>query len=395
MNRTRNHAVIIPGLYNSKGWDVNGKLVFNADTPYSWSGNTAYIADVVGNRQGNNPVSSYNHTFQDGYIRLPRAKGPTGYSQEVVFNGTVGWAGLPALPSTSLDYTDAVNGLLRDAVGSMPTGVNLIVNAAEFASLKTLIPSLLAGFKGLVKKRFGRRSIRELAGSHLAYEFGLVPLVGDLSSMFSIRGKVENRIKELLARNGRSTRLVKRVAPIVIRDPIQSVFSSYPGHVIHELGQWSGTCEGAVSADVNSFFVDDPSAKCKLWSSALGLSTPLQSIWELVPLSVVMGWFIPVGETFLRIEDKLGFHSTVRSCELSNFVYSEKKVCTTQSILKCVSASTYPGWVGVKGAATRWNCKSYIRTGGIPSTGYLSTPSGWTCKRSALSISLIAQRAFK
>ena len=393
--RSRTYSPIVAGIYNSKGWDKRGKLVRDANTPYSTTGVFCSIDDVVKGRSSENSVSHLSRQWSDGYIRLPRAYASDGTSAEVVFNGTVGWAGIPADPTGSLDYTAAMNELLRDAVGSMPLGVNLVVNLAELASLKTLVPSLLAGVKSVVKNKLGRKSARELAGSHLAYEFGLAPLISDFASMFAIREKVANRIRQLEARNGRSTRLVKRVPASVLRVPISSTFSSYPGHTIMEKGEWIGTISGAVQATVNSFFVNDNSAQCKLWSSALGLSTPLQNIWELVPFSFVIDWFIPIGNTFQRVEDKLGQHSTVRSCQLSNFMYSEKIEARSNSVLKCTAAATYPAWVGVTGAATRWDFSKYVRVAGMPPTGYLTSPSGWSLKRTALSVSLIAQKVLK
>lgn len=393
--RSRVYRPTVLGLYNSKGWDKTGKLIRNANTPYSTTGDFCSINDFVGNKQGENPVSHVRRQWSDGYIRLPRAYASDNTSAEVVFNGTVGWTGIPANPTASIDYTNAMNELMRDATGSMPTGVNLVVNAAELASLKTLVPSLLAGIKSVVKNKLGRKSVRELAGSHLAYEFGLAPLIGDLSSMFAIREKVAKRIAELEARNGRSIRLVKRVPSSVVRIPISSTFSGYPGHIIMEEGQWIGTIEGAVQATVNSFFVNDASAQTKLWSSALGLSTPLQSIWELVPFSFVIDWFVPIGNTFLRLEDKLGLGSTVRSVSMTNFMHSEKIEVQSNSILKCTAASTYPAWVGVTGAASRWEYSRYARVVGIPPTGYITAPSGWSYKRTALSLSLIAQKVFK
>lgn len=387
--RTRQHTRSWLSTSRTTGWiKSSGKLSWNAVNPMLQSVVTSTITDVSDNTRRYKPCVHERDDFDGGYYYMPRTCGSS-YCAEQEFK-EIRIPGKPTIPT--LDYTSAVNELCRDAAGAMPLGVNAVVNAIEFASLKTLVPSLLKGLKSVVKHKLGRRSVKDLAGSHLAYSFGLAPTIADLRAFFSIRSEVEKRVRQLMARNGRTIRLTKRVAPVKSTETVAGIWSSQSEYYITRKGLWDITTSGAVSADVTSFFVNDPSAMCKLWSSALGLSTPLQSIWEIVPFSFVIDWFIPIGETFQRVEDRLGMHETVRSLQLSNWGYSQKTEASITHKLVCTKSSYYPGWVGTTGSGGTHRYSLYTRSPGIPATSLLTAPSEWSINRTALSISLLLQK---
>lgn len=282
---------------------------------------------------------------------------------------------------------------MSDARGDMPTSVNLLVNAAELAQLRSLVPSLLSGFRALRRKRkqIGKQTAKDLASSHLAYSFGLAPLIRDIGSFLDIRGAVRKRIKELERRSGHTVR-------ISARTPVQSKIStsSYTpysgGGGIHTaITTWESEVQGVVSARVSGIFVDDLSTRIQLVSSALGITSPLTAAWELIPFSFVIDWFIPVGNAFQALESKIGLKSTIKGLHMTNFVWSIKSRAsgTTHTT---VTNSAYPQWEHFEYGGVKCRVDTYVRDLGIPGSSLLSSPSGWTVNRSALSISLLIQK---
>lgn len=302
-------------------------------------------------------------------------------------------------PEVNIDYTVALDALLADAVGSTNQSVSTLINIIELRQLKGLMPSLLKGFKTLIKRGFrSKLSWKELSGSYLAKSFGLDPLVSDFRGAMNIRENVSRRIKELEDRNGKIVRLNKR-APISPPESSSSAWDTIAVDNNLPLTQWrakryrefkiDSICVGC---DVQSFFVNNAESQSKLWAQALGLSSPLVNAWEIVPFSFVVDWFIPIGQTFQRLENKLGLHETVKSCVMTNFTHSYKWSLVDRHYLR-LSSKQYPSWDGLSYQGPAYTCSVYQRRVGIPPTSILTAPSGWSLSKTALSIALIMQRA--
>lgn len=357
------------------------------------------ISDVFDDPKGQNECFHVMINHNDASFAPPPATPDSNTDIIVTYsNSSIAstW-GTPVLPGAPIvDYTSALNQLIRDASGAMPLSANALVNVAELASLKSLVPSLLSGFAtwGKQKSKIGSKSAKDLANTHLAYSFGLAPLLVDLRGFLGVRSAVKRRIKELERRNDRPVRISVRTNVIPLSTSTTYTPYSGAGGTHRATSVWTGRSHGCVSCRVSSSFVRDPASEIKLYSSALGLSSPLQTIWELIPFSFVIDWFVPIGNAFQRVEDKLGFHNTVRLLSMDQFVTSQttEASCTTTTT---VTASQYPLWNGYSygGVDTSW--RQYVRGLGIPSSGFLDSPSGWTLNRSALSMSLIAQKVFK
>lgn len=221
-------------------------------------------------------------------------------------------------------------------------------------------------------------------------------MISDIKAFLDIRSAVAKRIAQLEKRNNRTVRLVKRTKFSEFSNTSYSgTFSSLPNHLFKYSGSVKGWRRGAVSADCTAFYnTASPSSQCKLWSSALGLTTPLQTIWELIPFSFVFDWFVPIGDNLRRLEDKLGLSEIATSYELTNFGYS-RTVKSTANATWVVSSTTYPSWNGRSGKCPTFRGGRYDRYQGIPVDGQLIPPIGWSISKTALSISLIAQKVLK
>lgn len=404
-HRTRIRKRQTSGITRTLTTDATGAVLARYEAVRSSSYTLSEISDVGGAYRGQKPCEHTRIQMNDCSFTLPRAKRSdqnTFYEIDVAsvwsHYSTLGVGGF-SMPDLQFGrtpyYTDALNELMRDASGAMPASVNLVVNAVEFASVKTLIPQIFKIGGNLLKNKLGRKSLKELANGHLLYSFGVVPLISDIKGLLNVRKSVQKRICELEARNCRTVRITKRCAPDTQSSTYSGSFSVYPEHLVNYQGTVEATIGGAVSADCTAFYnTASPESQCKLWASALGLSTPLQSIWELIPFSFVWDWFVPIGSTFQRLEDKLGLSETAVSYRLSNFTHSRTiESRTTGSGV--VASGLFPSWNGRKQSIPTFSGRHYVRQQGIPSDGRLIPPLGWSLGKTALSLSLTAQKVLK
>lgn len=400
MHRTRSRSRLITGTWTSSGEVFNGTDWFTHGT-YSSVVPQSTIIDVPNGLGSNNYLMHTKIYYDDMTILLPSSmntsktvRATNSYSGYIFARGD--HASGPVLPE--VDFTDVVNELIADALGVMPAQVNLLVNAAEFAQLRTLVPSLLQGIGSLftwgVRQKLGKKSVKQITGAHLAYSFGLAPLISDFRSLFAIRSKVASRMKQLTQRNGKAIRISKSSRLFESSSTYAAKYGWSNDTQFTETGEWQCTTQCYVSAAVTGFFSGNSEAQARLWASALGLSTPLQTMWELIPFSFVVDWFIPIGNTFMRLENKLGLNTTVKGCLISDWISSQKSTCVRKGVMGCVSLN-YPGWNLGKCGTCGQRITTYTRGPGIPKTGLIATPSGWSVNRTALSISLIAQRTVR
>lgn len=383
--------------YHSMGFDMRGEKLWDVTDNDQSDLLTSSITDEQHGLRKQNPC--YHSRFE--YAPLPLSL-PLTVSRDGTYKATVTcadvWAhdenNVPRAPFGSGSFSGLYEELLRDASGAMPLSANLVVNAIEFASVKTMIPQAVKSAREILRRKLGRLTLREMANEHLLYSFGVKPLITDIKGILNVRQKVKNRISELQRRSGRSVRISVR-GPVV-EDSIPASGSCYPDEANHKIywsGTWLVTTQTALSADVTSFFVNDAASQVKLWSSALGLSSPLSSIWELIPFSFVADWLLPIGDTFSRLEDKLGLHETVRSHSLTNFVYSTRQTASLNASGH-VASTNYPGWGGLEIRIPTLKESQYNRGLGIPAAEMIP-PVGWSLNRTALSLSLIAQKVLR
>lgn len=396
--RTRTRSIQRVGLFEGYEWKANGTPFPVTRSSRVWSRTSSTIVDEPKNYMGENPCSHTRFYIDKFSASFPRAWNPERNVFVQYFDTDMhayGEIPVPACPSVS--FTDALDSLHRDATGAMPLSANLVVNAVELSSVKTLIPQAIGIAKKILAQGLAKKSLKELANGHLLYSFGVKPLITDIKALLNIRKKVRQRIAQLEARNGKTTRLAARGAVLTTTVPTSYAMNlTSTARAVDVTGEWRFTSQCTVSADVSSFFVLDNASQCKLWSSALGLSSPLTSIWELIPFSFVADWLLPIGDAFQRVEDKLGMHETVRSVKVRNYTWSSKHVAKLMNCSGTVRmSSVVPGWRGLRLPGPSGSYTSYTRGQGIPASPVLTAPSGWGINRVALSVSLILQKGIK
>lgn len=288
------------------------------------------------------------------------------------------------------DWSSLLQDIVDDSIGVIPSQVQTIINVIEFGQLKSIIPGACKAARKIIKSGFSKKSLKELASQHLAYSFGVAPLVGEIKGLLSLRQTIGARIKQLEARNGVVTQIRKRESVKYVEPGFYARGDASSGHRIEQTGDWQIDALACLSASCRSFFVNDAASHAKLVSQALGLGTPLSTIWELIPFSFVADWLLPIGDNFARLESKLLDPQVVRSVCLDSFVWSIKQ--DGANLLESVVRSeVYPGWDGLRLQDSLVQNKQYVRGVGIPPAD-LVPPIQWSVNRTALSISLVLQR---
>jgi hypothetical protein len=218
-------------------------------------------------------------------------------NEEVLQSGVAYWVdpafllGLVPALSDSVIHNTALE--LMDVLGEqVPTEVDILNFTYELREIGDLIPKL----EGDIAKDVG--------GLYLNNQFGWSPMIGDIQKLFTLLETVRKRIAFLRKTKGRRTRIgaLKKhldhpsVAPYVygwehdannrITISLQSIRSDMraTGYLYHELEHLDGL-DGELRGMIG----------------ALGLNHPIGSIWESLPWSFFIDWFLKIGDRLKRL----------------------------------------------------------------------------------------------
>lgn len=386
-------------LQSGKCYKSDGTIISTWAAPKPLFVSDASIDDVIGNKKGWNPC--YNRRVLTRTIpgSIESARHPTldcHYQSSQIYMEPA-WVSV----QPEVDWCSAYAQLLDDASGIMPRDTSALVNLAELGSLKTLVPSLFRGIGGFFSKSarvLKGKTYRDLAGSHLAVEFGLLPLIGDFGKFMNLRKRVAAKMKIQKYRAFRNVEI--RAKTPVWTGSTEATFPNVRWGRDYEesnrVAKCNTTALGVVAATAYTVPLDDPSAEFRLWVGALGLNNPIGVAWELIPFSFVCDWFLPIGQKINQLALPRNLGTTVRSVELSNFRYSLK--CETNRTFSAESTS-FPGSTWQISASQPGGFdqleRTYVRSYGRMDEGFTWSSSAWSVRKTALSVSLIAQKALK
>lgn len=171
--------------------------------------------------------------------------------------------------------------------------VNLASSIAEYRESAKLFAStakVLFNFYRDVRHgrwpKFRRVNVSDIPASLLAYNFGIAPLVGDIYSVIE------------------ALRL-KLTAPVTCRT---STSVKQRLNTSMSLGGNEFNVSGNIRQRATIYYDMDPS---QFLSSSFDFGNPIEWVWELIPFSFVLDWFLPVGD-FLGKLDALTGISNVR-----------------------------------------------------------------------------------
>lgn len=178
----------------------------------------------------------------------------------------------------------------------IPDNVSIANFIWELREIKSLIPQLMR-FKTLSSAEFGK-NLGTISNNYLAYQFGWKPLLSDIKKFCRLIPSVIDRI-EFLKKSYRKFTYLNSYSGDFTANHVQSV----------PTGGAPTTVE--VRTQI-SHFRSDFRAKCIIWhdipdldgdlvflkafATALGLNRPGSIIWNAIPFSFLVDWFVKVGD---------------------------------------------------------------------------------------------------
>lgn len=402
--RNRNKTVTSTAATYMKWYDRNMNVYYNSSGAVSYTSQSAEIHDMIKPARGFKPCShtrtTNNFLLMDTGVRKNNNVTYPGYWRYTHMPAASKLYG-PSGGTVEVNWASAMTALFNDATNEVP-GVNIPVYLAEFKEMVSLFTAVKTGFQLLAQTLKGRGgglnfSLRDLADGHLAVSFGVLPLLSDLKKLLNFRKKIERALRNAAYRDHRTVRL-RALAPVTVSSlsfykPVK--YTSQYGETYTESVAFVSArqCEthAVLSADCYSESRFDDTDVSAFILRALGVFSPLETAWELIPFSFVVDWFVNIGDWVKAHDLKQHIKPITQVVQLSNFGTSLKTTF--------VDTLTYVSNQGDLGGSISYSgpfpagsrvIKSYIRTQGIPAAG--TAPSGWSLQRTALSISLIAQR---
>lgn len=305
----------------------------------------------------------------------------------------------PGLPSLDYDWGGAYAALLDDAYGVVPSNESFLVNLAELSELRDLAPNLLQGLADLPKlyrsTKFKMITFRDLAGSHLAVEFGLLPLLGDLKAFIELAAGVRQKLlwMENVERQERYPFTAKTEK---VPFSISTTYPDAPASGLtstHDEVARKGTCVGSGQGSLRCFgkveLHHEAAREVRGWLSSVGLLNPLAVVWELIPFSFVLDWFFPLGKAISRAALPRALGSMAKSVEFWQPSHSIKvEYINTYSSKYQVQSAIGSGGLNPTYFISVAR-KSYERYLGWPGVDTLPVSPDWTFRRTAIAGSLL------
>lgn len=249
------------------------------------------------------------------------------------------------------------------------------------------VRSLWPAFRDLFKRRRGKptrpgSTEKDVANAYLAYNFGVVPLVGDLVRIYERLRSLNDHIEWLRKNSGQITKVEFKSG---LSTPTSSILPPRPSTPpTGSGGYWRNITElragmkawALITYDVSA--LTDLQLKTKTLMRSFGLNNPAAIVWEAIPYSFVVDWISNVGDLIGRLEVPIKLPCVFHDCGYGVWVES-------------VIEDWYTTW-GKSALLRRTRTRGYSRRPGLPigiSGLSLETP---TAKQLTLGLALLAQK---
>lgn len=252
-----------------------------------WSGNHA-CSDIVGSGD-NAPLDVFHETVQGGALTIPYSGFWSAWFQDYIVD---------MLDSSSLFAhlgiigdpfnVDAATQAAARTNPSRPY-VDVPVNALQLGELTHLI------------RDTGRSLYRSLGNNNLMYQFGIVPLVGDLVKMINFADQVNRRVQVInrlkSSRGFRKTVLIGNYSSAESQDRIVQSQGSYLGRTFNVVTtlQVKAHCRWLPTAEMGSL-TSSNEVRDLARRAVLGLTIDSSSLWELIPWTWLIDWGTNFGQ---------------------------------------------------------------------------------------------------
>jgi hypothetical protein len=249
----------------------------------------------------------------------------------------------------------------------------------ELRELSSLIPRVLA---------FYNRFVEALAGGYLQWEFGWKPFLQDLAKLGAITDLVAARLEWLKRTYGKVTRLGYQAEDVFL----PSILDPHRFPTI----SWRGLQTETVAVNVSSTLrvgallyhelphLDDYIGTLRGFIGALGLNNPLLVVWQALPYSFVVDWFLNVGGT---LEALAGFQDKTVEWNVYNVNWSMKTKARFD-VFQVNHPASYPPFSEPRKFG-HIDVVSYRRFLGYPEASWISANASLTPKQATLLSAMI------
>lgn len=231
------------------------------------------------------------------------------------------------------------------------------------------------------KKRFkriyfkyisGKATIKELAASHLNIQFGWVPFVSDVRRCYDALENFRKKVRELQDRAGTPQRVHYARAVDTADIPSDTTNTDSIG-TRRRKTRWITSPKYVATVDFIYVLPDMSSMtnQAKAFLDTLGVQGNPRILWDAVPYSFVIDWFVGVGDWLNKLRtDNLRIPATVTGfCHSLKYEYD-----TTYTLTIGPNAGLlYPEGSGAEILLARRRGLRYKRLRDIPSTGVFNT----------------------
>jgi len=281
------------------GYVKQASIMAYRQPPINGDYRTATPWGVFAERLFIKPVFKYHSSsyFWYGENSVSTAKLPVKYPTSV---GT--WTvGTGVVVNLNSSIVNAARNAARGNIANQ--AIDLATTLGEtketIATLSELVVRVARALRHARKGRFRRalqalnggkvRSVKNAADNYLAFVYGLTPHLRDVHGL-------QEQVKRGLAREGkyfRSTGFKSSNAPWT-----EFFLSSLDLDSHRGSGGGRGWCKVVLYQTITH--------EVAYQLNQLGVANPLNTVWELVPLSFVVDWFIPIGDFLRALTGPLG-----------------------------------------------------------------------------------------
>lgn len=248
-----------------------------------------------------------------------------------------------------VNYADLERMAMRTMMPGIKAELSAINSLIELKDFKSL-PATLNGVANFAirAKNTLRQYFKAGADSYLQLKFNVLPLLSDISGIYTALSRTERRINDLITRSGRVQR--RHFAHIwseyIDTDieyygaywPLRNILNQY---ISYNMSRWCvhkpSTFHAMIEYNYNFTQYQTEHAQLLGLLDALGVNLNPAVIWNAIPWSFVVDWVVGVGR-FLdnfkvaNMEPKINILRYLWSIKRERFVYTER-IATKQPVV--------------------------------------------------------------
>lgn len=276
----------------------------------------------------------------------------------------------------SLDIQQFHSKTISDSLEQIPTQLslpNFLLEIDDFGRTLDVLKQLQGfGYRSVKDLKLGlstsggRKNLVERfteygANVHLAYQFGVKPMISDIQSSFDVIAKVQRRIAHLKRTRGKRIKIRRSKGFNLPLYPESRWFFSGPYYTKWTPTEGKTTLSMGLDIVQNLQGLDDVSRLVTAYGSALGFNKPLSVLWEAIPFSFLVDYVTNIGAAFQQPAFE-AFEGKITALDGWSSVKTE-----VAATLEIGVPPSYGGFPPVwSGAVYEYKRKTYSRAAGIP-----------------------------